>query len=159
MQWKNYILTPFRGGGGMGWCCKLWCSFETFQTKFSPKYGKNWKYLVNCVLFFSAKWHKIAWGNASNCWGNEAICWGNAVNCWENAVFFWVNEAILMGKWRKLLGKWSKICWGDAQKVNCSTPNKMLRGGLCPAYSCSGKKQWKHSNGKIHCFYIVESAP
>ena len=30
-------------GWGMGWCCKLWCSFETFQTKFSPKYGKKLK--------------------------------------------------------------------------------------------------------------------
>ena len=50
------------------------------------------------VVFFLAKRHKIAWGNAPNCWGNEAIYWGNATNCWGKAAFFWVNEAILMGK-------------------------------------------------------------
>ena len=36
-------------GGGAGGLRKLWCLFETFQTIFSPKYGKNLKYLV---IFF-----------------------------------------------------------------------------------------------------------
>ena len=80
---------------GMDECRGLWCSIETFQTKFSPKYGKKLKIFGS---FFLAKRHKIAWGNAPNCWGNEAIYWGNAANCWAKAAFFWVNEAILMGK-------------------------------------------------------------
>ena len=37
---------------GMGECRELWCSFETFQTKFSPKYGKKLKIFGKLCSFF-----------------------------------------------------------------------------------------------------------
>ena len=88
-RYKNYGIARKCGWvvvlvvvvGGMGECRKLWCSFETFQTKFSPKYGKKLKIFGKIVFFFFGKMTQHCMGKCSK----------------------------LLGKWSNLLGKCSKL--------------------------------------------------
>ena len=119
---KNFEAPPKTplGGGAGGGGRKLWCLFETFQTIFSPKYGKNLKYLV---IFFFGKMTQNYVGKRNKLLGK----WSNLLG----------KCSKLLGKGSIFLGKWSNFD-GEMKKTVGKMKQNLL--GRCP----KGKVQHPH---------------